>query len=61
MTSCNICFRWSVLECDLKTVWLKEKRREISYKIKFNKELIEILEKEIVQSFEELSVYNKVL
>ena len=35
--------------------------REISYKIKFNKELIEKLEKEIVQSFEELSVYDKVL
>lgn len=51
-------FRWSVLEGDLKRDWLKEKKRELSYKIKFNKELIEKLEKEIVQSLEELSVYE---
>jgi hypothetical protein len=51
---CKNHFRWSVLEGDLKRDWLKEKKRELNYKIKFNKELIEKLEKEIVQSLEEL-------
>jgi len=37
---------------------IKEIKRELSYKIKFNNELIEKLEKEIVRSLEELSVYE---
>ena len=50
------CPLWSVLEGDLKRDWLKEKKKELSYKIKFNKELIEKLEKEILQNLKELSI-----